>query len=83
LVVEDNSDIRDLLALRAQIAGYLPVLANDGKAGVEKSNEDKPDLILMEMMMPAMDSWEAARALRAYREAKDIPILATTALGSF
>jgi CheY-like chemotaxis protein len=82
LVVEDNSDTRDLLALRAQITGYLPVLANDGKAGVEKSNEDKPDLILMEMMMPAMDSWEAARALRAYREAKDIPILATTALGS-
>ena len=52
LIVEDNSDMRDLLALRVQITGYLPVLASDGKAGVEKANQDKPDLILMNMMMP-------------------------------
>jgi two-component system, cell cycle response regulator DivK len=80
LIVEDNSDMRDLLALRVQITGYLPVLASDGKAGVEKANADKPDLILMDMMMPVMDGWEAARALRASRETKNIPILATTAL---
>ena len=83
LIVEDNSDMRDRLALRVQITGYLPVLASDGKADVEKAKQDKPDLILMDMMMPAMDGWEAARALRAYREKKDIPILAITALGSF
>lgn len=80
LIVEDKSDMRDLLALRVQITGYLPVLASDGKAGVEKANQDKPDLILMNMMMPVMDGWEVARALRASRETKDIPILATTAL---
>lgn len=65
LIVEDKSDMCDLLALRVQITGYLPVLASDGKAGVEKPNQDKPDLILMDMMMPGMDGWEAARALRA------------------
>ena len=65
---------------RVQITGYLPVLAGDGKDGVEKANADKPDLILMDMMMPVMDGWEAARALRASRETKNIPILATTAL---
>lgn len=54
LIVEDKSDMRDLLALRVQITGYLPVLASDGKAGVEKPNQDKPDLILMDMMMPGM-----------------------------
>jgi CheY-like chemotaxis protein len=80
LIVEDNSDLRDLLALRVQITGYLPVLAGDGKGGVYKANQDKPDLILMDMMMPVMDGWEVARALRASRETKDIPILATTAL---
>jgi two-component system, cell cycle response regulator DivK len=80
LIVKENSDMHDLLALRVQISGYLPVLASDGKAGVEKANQDKPDLILMDMMMPVMDGWEAARALRASRETKDIPILATTAL---
>ena len=58
LIVEDNSDMRDLLALRVQITGYLPVLASDGKAGVEKANQDKPDLILMNMMMPL---WTAGK----------------------
>jgi hypothetical protein len=52
LIVEDNSDMRDLLALRVQLTGYLPILANDGKEGVEKANAEKPDLILMDMMMP-------------------------------
>ena len=80
LIVEDNPDMRDLLALRVQLTGYLPILASDGKEGVEKANAEKPDLILMDMMMPVMDGWAAARTLRGSRETKDIPILATTAL---
>jgi two-component system, cell cycle response regulator DivK len=80
LIVEDDSNTRNLFGPESIIAGYLPVLASDGKAGVEKANADKPDLILMDMMMPVMDGSEAARALRASRETKDIPILATTAL---
>ena len=80
LIVEDNPDMRDLLALRVQLTGYLPILASDGKEGVEKANVEKPDLILMDMMMPVMDMWEAAKTLRASRETKDIPILATTTL---
>jgi two-component system cell cycle response regulator DivK len=80
LIVEDNPDMRDLLAIRVQMTGYLPVLASHGKEGVEKANAEKPDLILMDMMMPVMDGWETARVLRASRETKDIPILATTAL---
>jgi two-component system, cell cycle response regulator DivK len=78
--VEDNPDMRDLLALRVQLTGYTPILASHGKEGVEKANAEKPDLILMDMMMPVMDGWEATRTLRASRETKEIPILATTAL---
>jgi two-component system cell cycle response regulator DivK len=80
LIVEDNPDMRELLALRVQLTGYTPVLASHGKKGVEKANAEKPDLILMDMMMPVMDGWEATRTLRASRETKDIPILATTAV---
>jgi two-component system, cell cycle response regulator DivK len=80
LIVEDNSDMRDLLALRAQLTGYLPILASQGKEALEKAIAEKPDLILMDMMMPVMDGWEAARTLRASRETRDIPILAVTAL---
>ena len=80
LIVGDNSDMHDLLALRVQLTGYLPLLASHGKEGVEKATAEKPDLILMDMMMPVMDGWQAARTLRASRETKDIPILATTAV---
>ena len=80
LIVEDNPDMRDLIALRVQLTGYTPLLASHGKEGVEKATAEKPDLILMDMMMPVMDGWEAARTLRASRETKGIPILAVTAL---
>ena len=80
LIVEDNPDMRDLLAIRVQMTGYLPVLASHGKEGVEKANAEKPDLILMDMMMPIMDGWQATKALRASREMKNTPILATTAV---
>jgi DNA-binding response OmpR family regulator len=44
LIVEDNPDMRDLLALRVQLTGYIPILASHGKEGVEKANAEKPDL---------------------------------------
>ena len=80
LIVEDNPDMRELLALRVQLTGYIPILASHGKEGVEKASAERPDLILMDMMMPVMDGWEAARKLRTSCETKDIPILATTAV---
>ena len=80
LIVEDNPDMRDLLALRVQLTGYIPILASHGKEAVEMANAEKPDLILMDMMMPIMDGWQATKALRASREMKNTPILATTAV---
>ena len=80
LIVEDNPEMRDLLALRVQLTGYRPIVASNGKEGVEKATVEKPDLILMDMMMPIMDGWEAARMLRGSRETKEIPILAVTAV---
>ena len=80
LIVEDNSDMRHLLSLVIERLYYVPVLARNGKDCLEKAIAEKPQLILMDMMMPIMDGWEAARVLRANPETKNIPILATTAL---
>jgi two-component system, cell cycle response regulator DivK len=80
LIVEDNSDMRDLLSLVIERLYYVPVLAGNGKDCLEKAITENPQLILMDMMMPVMDGWEATRALRANPETKNIPILATTAL---
>jgi two-component system, cell cycle response regulator DivK len=80
LIVEDNPDMRELLGFIVKRMGYIPVLASHGKEGVEKAIAEKPKLILMDMMMPVMDGWEATRTLRSNPETKEIPILAVTAL---
>ncbi len=80
LIVEDNSDMRELLSLIVERIYYKALLARHGKECVEMAIAEKPQLILMDMMMPLMDGWEATRAIRANPDTKNIPILATTAL---
>jgi CheY-like chemotaxis protein len=80
LIVDDYPDMCDLLGRVLEGLGYAVVLASHGKEGLEKAIAEKPNLILMDMMMPIMDGWEAARALRSHPETRKIPILAITAL---
>lgn len=80
LIVEDNPDMQELLTWQVQLMGFLAVPARDGREGVEKALKEKPDLILMDIMMPGMDGREATRVLRASPETRDIPILAATVL---
>jgi len=80
LIVEDHADMRELLTWQIELMGFMPIPAKHGKEGVEKAVAEQPDLILLDIMMPGMDGWEAARTLRANPETKDIPILAATAL---
>ena len=80
LIVEDHADMRELLTWQIELMGFLPIPAKHGKEGVDKAVAEQPNLILLDIMMPGMDGWEAARTLRANPETKDIPILAATAL---
>ena len=80
LIIEDHADMRELLTWQIELMGFMPIPAKHGKEGVEKAVAEQPDLILLDIMMPGMDGWEAARTLRANPETKDIPILAATAL---
>jgi CheY-like chemotaxis protein len=80
LIVEDHADMRELLIWQIELMGFAAVAAKHGKEAVEKAVSERPHLILMDIMMPSMDGWEAARALRARAETKEIPILAATAL---
>jgi two-component system, cell cycle response regulator DivK len=80
LIVEDHPDMRELLGKQIEMMGFKVIVSKDGKEGLEKAVAQKPDLIMMDMMMPEMDGWEAVRALRADPRTKAVPILATTAL---
>jgi two-component system, cell cycle response regulator DivK len=80
LLVEDHNGIRHLLKSELERLGFAVIIAKNGKEGVERAIAAKPDLILMDSKMPEMNGWQAARILRADPEAKNIPILAATAM---
>jgi CheY-like chemotaxis protein len=80
LIVEDHPDMRHLLSLELALMGFETITAQNGREGFEKAVSEKPDLVLLDIMMPEMDGREAARRLRAHPETKDIPIVAETAL---
>jgi two-component system cell cycle response regulator DivK len=79
LLVEDNEMNRDMLSRRLQRKGFAVVIAEDGKSGVAMAESEAPDLILLDMSLPLVDGWEAARQIKAGPKTKDIPIVALTA----
>ena len=79
LIVEDNEMNRDMLSRRLIKKGFEIILAIDGAEGVEKTINEKPDLVLMDMSLPVMDGWEATKNLKANNETAKIPIIALTA----
>jgi two-component system cell cycle response regulator DivK len=79
LLVEDNEMNRDMLSRRLQRKGYEVVLALDGQSGVEMSQTQAPDLVLMDMSLPVLDGWEATRRLKADTATRHIPVIALTA----
>ena len=81
LCIEDDYDQRRLLSFLLQRDGLDVRTAADGREGVSIALEWSPDLILMDLMMPVMDGFEATQALRTYDGTRRIPILALTAFG--
>jgi two-component system cell cycle response regulator DivK len=80
LYVEDNDDNVYMLKMRFELADGVEVLvAEDGEAGCAKAIAEKPDVILMDLDLPVVDGWEAARRLKNNPATHDIPIIALTA----
>jgi two-component system cell cycle response regulator DivK len=79
LLVEDNEMNRDMLSRRLQRKGYEVVLALDGQSGVEMTQTQAPDLVLMDMSLPVLDGWEATRRLKADPATRHIPVIALSA----
>jgi len=80
LVAEDHLDSRDALRALLEAFGYAVLVAGNGKEAIEAALRAAPDLILMDMMMPVMDGFEATRQLRLLRQTSATPIIAVTAM---
>ncbi|GJE43925.1 MULTISPECIES: response regulator [Methylobacterium] len=79
LLVEDHEEIWDFLSRRLKRRGYDVILAHDGEAGVQQARAGRPDVILLDMNLPVLDGWSAARALKSGTDTQRIPIIALTA----
>ena len=78
LLVEDEANIRELLRLYLEREGYTVLEAENGVEGIKKWKSDKPDMLLLDVMMPVMDGWAVCREIRAE---SDVPIIMLTAKG--
>lgn len=79
LLVEDNEMNRDMLSRRLTRKGFEVLIAVDGQEGVTLAGAETPDLILLDMSLPVLDGWAAARQLKADEGTRGIPIIALTA----
>ena len=79
LIVDDEPDIRFLLKMILQSAGYEVIEANHGVAALERVAEARPDLVVTDMMMPLMDGRGLIERLRSDPQTASIPILVVTA----
>ncbi len=81
LFIEDEPDQIRMISLRLEKSGYEVISSLEGEQGLKKAAAEKPDLILLDVIMPGMDGFEVARRLRKNPVTKHIPIIFTTAAG--
>jgi two-component system phosphate regulon response regulator PhoB len=81
LIIEDEKDLAELVAFNLEKAGYRFLLATDGAMGLEKARTHLPDLILLDLMLPAMAGTEVCKALRSSEKTARIPVIMLTAKG--
>ena len=79
LIVEDNELNRNMLSRRLERKGFAVVCAVDGEEGINQAASESPDIILMDLSLPIVDGWDAAKKLKSNENTKSIPIIALTA----
>ena len=75
LIVDDESFLRDIVSIQLKAEGYDVIQATNGAEGLEKAKEEKPDLIILDIMLPKMNGYEVCGALKSDSEYSAIPII--------
>jgi len=80
LIVEDDKSLREMYQLRLSINGYDVIEARDGEEGLDMAIKERPDLIMLDIMMPKMSGMDVLDIIKSTPETKDIPVILLTAL---
>lgn len=81
LVVDDEINITQILEFSIGAEGYEVITAQNGEEAIDKARREQPDLIILDIMMPIIDGYEACRILKANPLTKSIPVILLTAKG--
>ena len=79
LVVEDDAPLRRMIGVFLRAAGYRVCAAEDGPTGLALARDERPDLVLLDLMMPGLDGWEVLRRIKGEALTAAIPVLVLTA----
>jgi DNA-binding response OmpR family regulator len=82
LIIEDDTDTRACLAMAVALDGYTVSEAQDGREGLREAGVNRPDLILLDLMMPRMDGWQFRAAQKGDPELAGIPVIITSAVAA-
>jgi DNA-binding response OmpR family regulator len=80
MVAEDNHEMRNILAIRLEINGYSVITAGDGEEALLKAKKEKPDLAILDLMMPKINGFEVCRMLKFDDKHKGMPVIVLSAL---
>ena len=79
LIVDDESDLVEMLSIRLEASGYQVITASDGQEGLHKAQTEKSDLIILDLMLPKIDGYKVCRMLKFDEKYRQIPIILFTA----
>jgi len=79
LIVDDEDDLRKMLKFRLEATNYEVIEASDGEEGLNKARFERPDLIILDLMLPKIDGFKVCRMLKFDERHREIPIIMFTA----
>lgn len=81
VIADDDPDIRRLVEMTVTNAGCDVTVASDGEEALERVRDSIPDLVILDVLMPRMDGWEVARALKSDPATREVPVMFLTSRG--
>ena len=80
LIVDDSETVRSILSMRFEVSGYDVITARDGQEAIEKTKDEKPAILILDLMLPKINGYEVCRMLKFDEKYKNLPIIILSAL---